>query len=93
VLADEVLNPDSSRFWPADEWEPGRPQHALDKQFVRDWSATLDWDRMPPGLEIPAEIVAAAVRLCRLVAAHLTVTLLLALAGVPMPLVAFRVNL
>lgn len=49
VLADEVLTPDSSRFWPADSWVPGRPQHSLDKQFLRDWSAALDWDRIPPG--------------------------------------------
>ena len=59
ILADEVLTPDSSRFWPADEWQPGRPQHSLDKQFVRDWSATLDWDRTPPGPPIPEQIVAA----------------------------------
>ncbi|MFC4909394.1 phosphoribosylaminoimidazolesuccinocarboxamide synthase [Actinomadura gamaensis] len=59
VLGDEVLTPDSSRFWPADEYAPGRPQNSLDKQFVRDWSATLDWDRTPPGPEIPAEIVEA----------------------------------
>jgi phosphoribosylaminoimidazole-succinocarboxamide synthase len=59
VLADEVLTPDSSRFWPADEYEPGRPQHSLDKQFLRDWSATLDWDRKPPGPEIPADVVEA----------------------------------
>jgi phosphoribosylaminoimidazole-succinocarboxamide synthase len=59
ILADEVLTPDSSRFWPAAEWQPGRPQHSLDKQFVRDWSATLDWDRTPPGPPIPDEIVAA----------------------------------
>lgn len=59
VLADEVLTPDSSRFWPADRWEPGRPQFSFDKQFVRDWSAGLDWDRTPPGPEIPAEVVAA----------------------------------
>jgi len=59
ILADEVLTPDSSRFWPADEWQPGRPQHSLDKQFVRDWSATLDWDRTPPGPPIPDEIVTA----------------------------------
>jgi phosphoribosylaminoimidazole-succinocarboxamide synthase len=59
VLADEVLTPDSSRFWPADRWEPGRPQFSFDKQFVRDWSATLDWDRTPPGPEIPAGVVAA----------------------------------
>ena len=60
VLADEVLTPDSSRFWPADSWEPGRPQHSLDKQFVRDWSATVTgWDRTPPGPSIPDDIVAA----------------------------------
>jgi phosphoribosylaminoimidazole-succinocarboxamide synthase len=59
VLADEVLTPDSSRFWPADAWEPGRPQFSFDKQYVRDWSATLDWDRTPPGPEVPAEVVAA----------------------------------
>ncbi|MHA6792211.1 phosphoribosylaminoimidazolesuccinocarboxamide synthase [Pseudonocardia bannensis] len=59
VLADEVLTPDSSRFWPADQWEPGRPQFSFDKQFVRDWSATLDWDRTAPGPEVPDEIVAA----------------------------------
>ena len=59
VLADEVLTPDSSRFWPADEWQPGRPQHAFDKQFVRDWAASSGWDKKPPGPEIPDEIVAA----------------------------------
>ena len=59
ILADEVLTPDSSRFWPRAQWEPGRPQHSLDKQFVRDWSATLDWDRTPPGPPIPEQIVAA----------------------------------
>jgi phosphoribosylaminoimidazole-succinocarboxamide synthase len=59
MLADEVLTPDSSRFWLAGEWQPGRPQRSLDKQFLRDWSAGLDWDRKPPGPAIPAEIVAA----------------------------------
>ncbi|GAA4609212.1 phosphoribosylaminoimidazolesuccinocarboxamide synthase [Actinoallomurus liliacearum] len=60
VLADELLTSDSSRFWPADEWEPGRPQHSLDKQFVRDWSSTVTgWDRTPPGPEIPDDVVAA----------------------------------
>jgi phosphoribosylaminoimidazole-succinocarboxamide synthase len=60
VLADELLTPDSSRFWAAAEWAPGGPQRYLDKQFLRDWSATItDWDRKPPGPEIPAEIVAA----------------------------------
>jgi phosphoribosylaminoimidazole-succinocarboxamide synthase len=62
MLADEVLTPDSSRFWPADSWVPGRPQHSLDKQFLRDWSATLDWDRTPPGPPIPEEIVATRAR-------------------------------
>jgi phosphoribosylaminoimidazole-succinocarboxamide synthase len=60
VLADEVLTPDSSRFWPADSWTPGRPQHSLDKQFVRDWSASVtDWDRTPPGPPIPDDVVEA----------------------------------
>jgi phosphoribosylaminoimidazole-succinocarboxamide synthase len=59
VLADEVLTPDSSRFWLASEWEPGRPQRSLDKQFVRDWSSGLNWDRKPPGPPIPPEVVAA----------------------------------
>lgn len=59
VLADEVLTSDSSRFWPADQWSPGKPQHAFDKQFVREWSGTLDWDRTAPGPEIPPGVVAA----------------------------------
>lgn len=59
TLGDEVLTPDSSRFWPADEWEPGRPQHAYDKQFVRDWAAGTGWDKEPPGPVLPEEIVAA----------------------------------
>jgi phosphoribosylaminoimidazole-succinocarboxamide synthase len=60
VLGDELLTSDSSRFWPADDWRPGRAQHGLDKQFVRDWSATItDWDRTPPGPPIPPEIVEA----------------------------------
>lgn len=59
TLGDEVLTSDSSRFWPADEWEPGRPQHAFDKQFVRDWSLTTGWDKTPPGPVIPAGIVQA----------------------------------
>ena len=59
TLADEVLTPDSSRFWLAAEWQPGRPQRSLDKQFVRDWSAGLDRDRRPPGPAIPDDLVAA----------------------------------
>ncbi|GAA1800593.1 phosphoribosylaminoimidazolesuccinocarboxamide synthase [Planosporangium flavigriseum] len=61
VLADEVLTPDSSRFWPADSWQPGRAQDSFDKQFVRDWAADpkLGWDKTSPGPEIPPEIVEA----------------------------------
>ncbi|RZQ64764.1 phosphoribosylaminoimidazolesuccinocarboxamide synthase [Amycolatopsis suaedae] len=59
TLGDEVLTSDSSRFWPADEWEPGRPQNGYDKQFVRDWARSTGWDQTPPGPEIPADVVAA----------------------------------
>jgi phosphoribosylaminoimidazole-succinocarboxamide synthase len=59
TLADELLTPDSSRFWLAEEWRPGGPQRSLDKQFLRDWSAGLDWDRVAPGPVIPADVVAA----------------------------------
>jgi len=60
VLGDELLTSDSSRFWRAEDWQPGRTQHALDKQYLRDWSATLtDWDRTPPGPPIPPEVVDA----------------------------------
>jgi phosphoribosylaminoimidazole-succinocarboxamide synthase len=57
VLADEAFTPDSSRFWPADEFEPGGPQPSFDKQFVRDYCETLDWNKTPPGPELPAEVV------------------------------------
>ena len=57
ILIDEVLTPDSSRFWPLDEYEPGRGQHAFDKQFVRDYLETLDWDKTPPGPTLPDEII------------------------------------
>ncbi len=60
VLADEVLTPDSSRFWPADRLRPGRPQYALDKQIVRDWAAGTGWDRHPPGPCIPPDVARAA---------------------------------
>jgi phosphoribosylaminoimidazole-succinocarboxamide synthase len=58
VLADEAFTPDSSRFWPADEFEPGGPQPSFDKQFVRDYCETLGWDKTPPGPELPEEVVA-----------------------------------
>lgn len=59
VLGDELLTSDSSRFWPAEDWQPGRPQFAFDKQFVRDWAASTGWDKKPPAPEVPPEIVAA----------------------------------
>jgi phosphoribosylaminoimidazole-succinocarboxamide synthase len=59
ILADEVLTPDSSRFWPADQWAPGSAQSSYDKQPLRDWLATLDWDRTPPGPALPDEVVEA----------------------------------
>lgn len=57
ILVDEVLTPDSSRFWDARTYEPGRPQPSFDKQFVRDYLLTLDWDKTYPGPELPPEIV------------------------------------
>ena len=59
LLVDEVLTPDSSRFWPADQYEPGRSQPSFDKQFVRDYLETLDWDKKPPAPAIPAEVASA----------------------------------
>jgi phosphoribosylaminoimidazole-succinocarboxamide synthase len=58
TLGDEVCTPDSSRFWPADEYEPGRPQPSFDKQFVRDWASSTGWDRNPPAPAIPDDVVA-----------------------------------
>jgi phosphoribosylaminoimidazole-succinocarboxamide synthase len=58
VLADEAFTPDSSRFWPADEYEPGRSQPSFDKQFVRDYCESLGWDKTYPGPELPADVVA-----------------------------------
>ena len=58
VLADEALTPDSSRFWDATRYEPGRAQPSFDKQFVRDWLETQDWDKTAPGPELPDEVVA-----------------------------------
>jgi phosphoribosylaminoimidazole-succinocarboxamide synthase len=57
VLADEVLTPDSSRFWPADEYEPGRAQRSFDKQYLRDWLDGIGWDRTPPAPDLPPEVV------------------------------------
>lgn len=62
VLIDEVLTPDSSRFWGVTDYEPGRPQHAFDKQFVRDYLNCLDWDKRPPAPNLPNEIVENTVK-------------------------------
>jgi len=56
-LIDEALTPDSSRFWPADQYQPGSSPPSFDKQFVRDYLETLDWDKTPPGPELPEEII------------------------------------
>ncbi len=58
ILIDEVLTPDSSRFWPADQYQPGRGQPSFDKQFVRDYLETLDWNKTPPGPKLPPDVVA-----------------------------------
>ena len=57
VLIDEVLTPDSSRFWPADQYRPGSSPPSFDKQFVRDYLETLDWDKTPPGPELPEDVI------------------------------------
>ena len=57
VLGDEIFTSDSSRYWPADEWEPGRAQNSFDKQIVRDWAAGTGWDKTAPGPEIPADVL------------------------------------
>jgi phosphoribosylaminoimidazole-succinocarboxamide synthase len=61
IWIDEALTPDSSRFWPRDVYAPGRSQPSFDKQFVRDYLETLDWDKQPPGPELPPEVVARTV--------------------------------
>jgi len=58
ILIDEVLTPDSSRFWPADQYQPGKSQPSFDKQFVRDYLETLDWNKTPPGPILPPDVVA-----------------------------------
>jgi phosphoribosylaminoimidazole-succinocarboxamide synthase len=59
VLGDEVLTPDSSRFWPAETWSPGSVQPSYDKQYVRDWLTSSGWDRVSPPPELPDDVVAA----------------------------------
>ena len=59
VLADEVLTPDSSRYWPADAWQPGATPPSFDKQYVRDYATSTGWDKQPPAPELPDEVVTA----------------------------------
>jgi phosphoribosylaminoimidazole-succinocarboxamide synthase len=57
IVGDEVLTPDSSRYWPADTYEPGHGQPSFDKQYVRDWASGSGWDKTPPAPEVPADVV------------------------------------
>jgi phosphoribosylaminoimidazole-succinocarboxamide synthase len=61
VLIDEILTPDSSRFWPLDQYQPGQNPPSFDKQFVRDYLETLDWDKTSPGPELPVDVIAKTV--------------------------------
>ncbi len=65
TLADEVLTPDSSRFWPAAGYEPGRSQPSFDKQYVRDWATASGWDKTPPAPALPEDVVARTQALYR----------------------------
>ncbi len=65
ILMDELLTPDSSRFWPADQWQPGSNPPSFDKQFVRDYLETVDWDKKPPGPKLPDEIIRQTAALYR----------------------------
>jgi phosphoribosylaminoimidazole-succinocarboxamide synthase len=58
VLGDEVLTPDSSRFWPSDEYRPGGPQNSFDKQYVRDYLESIHWNKQPPAPPLPADVAA-----------------------------------
>ena len=71
VLIDEALTPDSSRFWDAEHWREGESPESFDKQFVRDWLETLDWDKRPPGPEVPDDIVARTTERYRQIGARL----------------------
>jgi phosphoribosylaminoimidazole-succinocarboxamide synthase len=62
VLGDELFTPDSSRYWPADEWEPGTNPPSFDKQYVRDYAETVNWDKSYPGPELPGDVVAGTTK-------------------------------
>jgi phosphoribosylaminoimidazole-succinocarboxamide synthase len=62
MLIDELLTPDSSRFWPKDDYEEGRAQHSFDKQFLRDYLLSIDWNQRPPAPDLPSEIIEKTMR-------------------------------
>ena len=62
ILIDEVLTPDSSRFWPQADYRPGGSQKSYDKQYLRDFLLTLDWDKTPPGPNLPAEVIVNTIK-------------------------------
>lgn len=72
IVIDEMLTPDSSRYWDAEKYAPGKPQESYDKQFVRDYLNTLDWDKEPPAPTLPAEIVAETRRIYRTIYRRIT---------------------
>ncbi|MFK7889170.1 MAG: phosphoribosylaminoimidazolesuccinocarboxamide synthase [Granulosicoccus sp.] len=72
VLMDEVLTPDSSRYWAADKWQPGISPESFDKQFVRDWLETLDWDKQAPGPALPDDVIAGTLSRYREAVTRLT---------------------
>ena len=72
IIIDEMLTPDSSRYWDAEKYAPGKPQESYDKQFVRDYLNTLDWDKEPPAPTLPAEIVAETRRIYRTIYRRIT---------------------
>jgi phosphoribosylaminoimidazole-succinocarboxamide synthase len=72
ILCDEVLTPDSSRFWPKDDYQPGRGQKSLDKQYVRDYLESIQWDKKPPCPELPTEVVAETSRKYREIYSRIT---------------------
>lgn len=74
TLVDEALTPDSSRYWDAEKYVPGRPQESLDKQFVRNYLEGLEWDKTPPGPQLPGEVIAETRRIYRTIYRRITGT-------------------
>ena len=72
ILIDEILTPDSSRFWPLNEYEPGKSQNSFDKQYVRDWLIESGWDKTPPGPKLPQEVIDTVSKTYKEIYTHLT---------------------